>query len=366
MKISDVTAAIETVAHTSLQEDYDNSGLLVGSPYSECSGILCTLDVTEAVIDEASERGCNLVVAHHPIIFRPMKRITGASEPERVVIEAIKKDIAIYAAHTNLDNVERGVSARIAEIIGLKNRRVLQPKAGLLKKLFTFVPSANLDEVRNALFAAGAGNISNYSECSFTTDGTGTFLPGEGTKPYAGTPGVRQNEKEVKLEVILPAYAEKQVLKALFSAHPYEEVAYDVVNLANYHQSIGSGMIGSIDPIDEIEFLQLLMRFNPSVVRHTPLRGKKVSTVAVCGGAGSFLQGEALRAGADAYVTADLKYHEFFSPEGRMLLCDIGHFESEQFTTDLLVELLRWKFPNFAVLKSEVRTNPVFYFTGKK
>ena len=366
MKISDVTAAIEAVAHTSLQEDYDNAGLLVGSPHSECTGILCSLDVTEAVIDEASQRGCNLVVAHHPVIFRPIKKITGASEPERVVINAIRQGVAVYAAHTNLDNVTAGVNGRIADILGLTNRRVLLPKTGLLKKLFTFVPAADLETVRDALFAAGAGNISDYSECSFTSEGTGTFLPGEGTNPYSGTQGIRQNEKEVKLEVILPAYAENQVLRALFSAHPYEEVAYDVVNLANRHQSIGSGIIGRIEPVNEVEFLKLLMRFNPSVIRHTELRKKKVATVAVCGGAGSFLQVEALKAGADAYVTADLKYHEFFIPEGRMLLCDIGHFESEQFTTDLLLELLQRKFPNFAVLKSEVRTNPVLYFTGKK
>lgn len=366
MQISEVARILESVAPLSLQEDYDNAGLITGDPEAECSGILCTLDVTEDVIREAVARNCNCIVAHHPIIFRGLKKITGATYPERVVIAAIRNGLAIYACHTNLDNRLAGVNARIADKLGLRDRAVLSAKPHALKKLHTFVPPGHLEKVRDALFAAGAGNISNYSECSFTVSGMGTFLPGPGSSPFSGIPGKRQAEEEVRLEVIMPAYAETGVLKALRDAHPYEEVAYDVVSLDNRHQETGSGLIGTIDPVSGAQFLQMLSeRFNPAVIRHTALGGKPVRRVAVCGGAGSFLTASALRAGADAFVTSDLKYHEFFDADGKMLLCDIGHFESEQFTIDLFADIFLQKFPTFAVLKSEVKTNPVNYFTGK-
>jgi dinuclear metal center YbgI/SA1388 family protein len=366
MKISDLTSYLQTVAPLSLQEEYDNAGLLLGDPDWECTGVLCTLDVTEEVINDAIRKKCNCIVAHHPLIFRGLKRITGSNDVEKTVIIAIKNKIAVYAAHTNLDNVIKGVNGKIADMLGLTNRIVLEPKSSVLQKLYTFVPPDDLDKVRNALFAAGAGDISQYSECSFTHPGTGTFKPGEGTDPYSGTIGVRQNENEIKLEVILPYYKKTAVLQALFQSHPYEEVAYDLINLVNEHGGIGSGMIGDIEPIEDNEFLTILFRqFNNGAIRHTATNGRKIGRVAVCGGAGSFLISKALEAGVDAYVTGDIKYHDFFGAEGRMLLCDIGHYESEQFTTDLFIELLLHKFPTFAVLKSEVRTNPVHYFTGK-
>jgi dinuclear metal center YbgI/SA1388 family protein len=365
MKVSEIASVLEQVAPLSLQEEYDNSGLLLGNPDTICTGILCTLDVTDAVIHEAINRKCNFILAHHPIIFKGMKKINGGNLVERVVIAAIKNDIAVYAAHTNLDNISAGVNGKIADLLGLRNRQVLESKEGVLKKLFTFVPPDHLEKVRSALFAAGAGSISRYTECSFTQIGTGTFKPSEGSDPFVGTVGVRQNEQEVKLEVILPASAEKQVLGALFEAHPYEEVAYDMVSLSNLHQGTGSGIIGKIDPVPEATFLEKLQVFNPVLVRHSAFRNKMIQSVAVCGGAGSFLISNALRMGADAFVTSDLKYHDFFLPDGRLLLCDIGHFESEQYTVDLFIEILEQKFPNFAVLKSEVKTNPVLYFTGK-
>lgn len=366
MKISDLTSYIQNIAPLVLQEDYDNAGLLVGNPSWECTGALCTLDVTEEVIAEALQKKCNCIVAHHPLIFRGLKRINGATQIEKTVIAAIKNDIAVFAAHTNLDNIISGVNGKIADKIGLKNRRVLEPKPSVLQKLFTFVPVADLDKVRDALFAAGAGDISNYSECSFISPGTGTFKPGATTNPFSGTIGVRQNEEETKLEVILPRYKSRAVLQALFDVHPYEEVAYDLVNLENDHAGTGAGIIGEIEPLSEEQFLTMLnAQFDTGAIRHTAPTGKRIKKVAVCGGAGSFLISKALTLGADAYVTGDVKYHEFFGAEGRMLLCDIGHYESEQFTTDLFVELLAKKFPTFAVLKSEVRTNPVHYFTGK-
>ena len=366
MKIADILHTLESIAPTVLQEGYDNAGLITGSREWECTGILCTLDATPQVVDEAVARNCNCIVAHHPIVFRGLKKINGSNYVEQAVIKAIKNDIAIYAAHTNLDNVPDGVNGRIADKIGLTNRKILAPKQGILKKLYTYVPHEHLETVRNALFAAGAGNISNYSECSFTSPGTGTFKPGVGAEPFSGKVGERKEQPETKLEVILPAYLERQVLDALFTAHPYEEVAYEVIGLDNFDQETGSGIIGEIDPADGAAFLQMLVeRFRLQLVRHTALPAGRIKTVAVCGGAGSFLISNALQAGADAYVTADVKYHEFFDAVPGLLLCDIGHYESEQFTVDLFIYIFLQKFPNFAVLKSEVRTNPVNYFTGK-
>jgi len=311
-------------------------------------------------------RQCNCIVAHHPLIFRGLKRITGSNAVERTLIAAIKNNIAVYAAHTNLDNILTGVNGKIADKLRLTNRKVLDPKQSVLQKLYTFVPEADLDKVRDALFTAGAGDISQYSECSFTYPGTGTFKPGEGTDPYSGSVGARQNAREIKLEVILPNYKRNAVLQALFRSHPYEEVAYDLVNLDNLYTQIGSGLIGDIEPVGESEFLTILnSTFNDGTIRHTSFTGREIKRVAVCGGAGSFLISRALTLGADAYVTGDIKYHEFFEAVGAMLLCDIGHYESEQFTTELFIDLLLQKFPTFAVLKSEVRTNPVHYFTGK-
>lgn len=364
MKIHDIIQLLETKVPLSLQESYDNAGLLTGDAGWECSGILCTLDATEAVVMEARERGCNLVVAHHPIIFGGLKKITGRNYVERTVIASIKNDIAIYAIHTNLDNIIDGVNGRIADKLGLVNRQILAQKPGQLLKLFTFVPVEHAEALRAALFAAGAGHIGEYSETSFNAEGTGTFRGSENTRPFVGEPGKRHEEKEVKIEVILPPYRRSAVLKALFTTHPYEEVAYDLVSLLNDNQYIGSGIVGDLpQPEEETAFLERLKNvFQLKVIRHTPLLGRKARKIAVCGGSGSFLTAQARAAGADFYVTADVKYHEFFDADGRLVIADIGHWESEQYTTDLLFELLQAKFPTFAVLKSGVKTNPVNYF----
>ncbi|MBV9989567.1 MAG: Nif3-like dinuclear metal center hexameric protein [Chitinophagaceae bacterium] len=366
MKISEIIQALEAKAPPALQESYDNAGLLTGQSGWECTGVLCTLDATEEVILEAKAKGCNLVVAHHPIIFSGLKKINGKNYVERTVIAAIKNDIAIYAIHTNLDNVLDGVNRAMADKLGLVNRTVLAPRPGQLMKLFTFVPLAQAEQVRAALFAAGAGQIGEYSETSFNAEGTGTFKGSENTNPFAGEPGKRHEEKEIKMELILPAHARQAVVQALLAAHPYEEVAYDLVSLANDNQSVGSGLLGEL-PAETTEngFLQLLKAsFGLELVRHTPLLGKKVRKIALCGGAGSFLTGKALAAGADFYVSADIKYHEFFDADQRLVIADIGHWESEQFTTELLLAYLQAKFPTFAVLKSGVKTNPVHYFLG--
>lgn len=364
MKIGEITSFLESLAPLSLQESYDNAGLLSGNSDWDCSGIITTLDATEAVVKEAIAKNCNLIVAHHPIIFGGLKKITGKNYVEQTIIMAIKNDIAIYAIHTNLDNVLYGVNAAIADKLGLINRGILQPKNDTLKKLFTFVPVEQAEKVRSAIFAAGAGHISNYSECSFNTTGQGTFKAGKGSNPFTGNIGERHTEDEVKMEMIFPAWQQQAILKALFAAHPYEEVAYDIVALNNRNQQVGSGLTGELpQPLTENEFLTLLKeKFNLSVIRHTPLLNKPVKKIALCGGAGSFLTGAAIGAGAGFYITGDVKYHEFFDANDRLVIADIGHYESEQFTTDLLFDVLTQKFPNFAVQKTGVKTNPVHYF----
>lgn len=368
MKISEAVACLESFAPPSLQEHYDNAGLLLGDKNWECRGIICSLDVTEEVINESIGKGCNLIVAHHPLIFGGLKKITGKNYVEKAIIIAIKNDIAVYAAHTNLDNVISGVNGKMAAMIGLQNVLALLPKEGTLKKLYTYVPTAHADRLRDAIFEAGGGIIGNYSECSFSTPGKGTFKAGTGSHPYVGNIGERHQEDELKIEIIFPEWLEQKILKALRDAHPYEEVAFEVIGLANRHQGIGSGLMGDLPAeLSEAEFLAHLEKiFNLQIIRHTSLLGKPIKKVALCGGAGSFLVNAAAAAGADVFVTGDIKYHEFFDANGEILVADIGHYESEQFTIDLLAEILVQKFPNFAVLKTKVQTNPVrYYISGR-
>jgi dinuclear metal center YbgI/SA1388 family protein len=364
MQIGEIISFLESLAPPFLQEQYDNSGLLTGNKSRECSGVLVTLDATEDVIAEAKTKGCNLVVTHHPIIFSGLKKITGSNYVERAVIASIKHDIAIYAIHTNLDNILTGVNATMAKKLGINNCSVLKPKPALLKKLYTFVPLAHIETVRAAIFKAGAGHIGNYSECSFQAGGTGTFKAGAGTNPFVGEVNKLHFEEEMKLEVIFPAWLEYNLIRSLKDTHPYEEVAFDIISLDNQTDQYGSGIVGELaSPMNETDFLQFLkQQFGLTALRHTPLLKKPIHKVAVCGGAGSFLTKTAIAAGADVFVTADVKYHEFFDADGKLVVADIGHWESEQFTIDLLADNLKQKFPTFAVLKTGVKTNPVDYF----
>ena len=364
MKIRDVIASLESLAPLSLQEGYDNAGLITGDENAECKGILVSLDATASVIKEAIERGCNLIVSHHPIIFSGLKKITGKNYVQKAVITAIKNDVALYAIHTNLDNIINGVNGKIASLLDLKNISVLTPKDNQLKKLYTFVPATNADNIRQAIFDAGGGHIGNYDECSFNAEGFGTFKGGLNTDPYVGKPGDLHRENEIKIEVIFPAWLEARIIKNLLAVHPYEEVAYDIVKLENRYSNIGSGMVGELkQPLDENSFLKIVKeKFKLVVIKHTQLQGKPVRKIAVCGGAGSFLISSALGSGADFFITSDIKYHEFFDANDKMVIVDIGHYESEQFTINLLQEFLEQKFPTFAVLKTEVNTNPVKYF----
>lgn len=365
MKIRDITHFLETIAPLSLQESYDNAGLIIGDGGTECTGILTSLDVTENVVEEAQKKKCNLIVAHHPVIFKGLKKLNGKNYVERTVISAIKKDIAIYAIHTNLDNVIEGVNQKIAEKLQLQNCEVLLPKEGTLEKLVTFVPLESAENVRNALFKAGAGSLGNYDQCSFNVDGSGTFRAGEGSNPYVGEIGKRHIETETRIEVVFPSFLEPGIIAALQVSHPYEEVAYYVQALKNTQDGVGSGLIGELpSEVSETELLTILKSaFHLSVVKHTPLLRKPVTKIALCGGAGSFLLSSAIAAGAQVYITGDVKYHEFFDADARILLADIGHYESEQFTIELLTEFLHKKFSNFAVQKTEINTNPVRYFS---
>ncbi len=364
MLIADIVHHLETLASPTLQEGYDNAGLITGNATWECSGVICSLDVTEDVIQEAIDNKCNLIVAHHPIVFGGLKKITGKNYVERIVIAAIKNDIAIYAIHTNLDNVIHGVNGKIAELMGLQNVQVLQPKPSQLQKLVVFVPLQQAAQVRQAVFNAGGGQISNYSECSFNTDGVGTFKAGEGADPFVGNIGQQHQEPETRVEIIFAAHLQHTIIGAMKAAHPYEEVAYDIIPLLNEHNQTGAGLVGNLpQPVPETEFLQILKKvFQVPVIKHTALLQKNIQRVALCGGAGSFLINNALRNKADIFITGDMKYHEFFDADNRLIIADIGHYESEQFTINLLADSLAKKFTTFAVLKTKANTNPVRYF----
>lgn len=362
-KIRDIISFLDQLAPPAYQESYDNAQLIAGDPNQPVKGILCSLDCTEEVIDEAIQLGVNLVVAHHPIVFKGLKSLTGKNYVERTVIKAIKNDVAIFAIHTNLDHVSNGVNKRIADRLSLLNPKILQPKKGILSKLTFFVPGDSKNQVLGAVYQAGAGQIGEYKDCSFQVNGMGTFTPSDAAKPYSGKAGVPSYEPEVRAEVILPKYLSQKVVSAMKKSHPYEEVAFYLQDLENENQEVGAGMIGELEsPMDELDFLDYLKeRMNLQVVRHTALRWKPIKKVAVCGGAGIFLLGDAKRHGADAFVTADVKYHEFFDAEGQLMLCDIGHYESEIFTKELLSELLSQNFPNIALYLTKVVTNPTSY-----
>ncbi len=364
MKVGEITKFLESFAPLNYQEAYDNSGLIVGEPQQEVSGVLLSLDCTEEIVQEAIDKGCNLIISHHPIVFKGLKRFNGKNYVERVVMRAIRENIAIYAIHTNLDAVIQGVNGEIARRMGLIHPRILSPKADLLVKLAVYGPQDSLEEVSEALFQAGAGHIGQYKECSFRSYGEGTFNGEEGANPFVGEIGQRHQEAEFKLEVIVSVQDQQKVIQAMMAVHPYEEVAYDLIPLRNQHQFVGLGLIAELSvSVEPLAFLHLLKdKMQAQVIRHTALLNKKIKKVAICGGAGSFLLKNAIAAGADAFVTADFKYHEFFDAENHLIICDIGHFETEQFTPVLLQRLLENTFQETSFLITERNTNPIQYF----
>jgi dinuclear metal center YbgI/SA1388 family protein len=363
MILKTVISYLESVAPLQLQESYDNSGLAVGDPEKEITGALLTIDVTEEVVNEAIDKSIDVIISHHPVIFDGLKSLTGKNTFERALLKAIKNDIAVYSMHTNLDNIVGGVNSKIAEKIGLTHTKILVPGRNKLCKLVTFVTPADAPAVREAIFKAGAGQIGKYDHCSYNINGEGSFRGGDDADPYVGEKGKIHFEEEIRIETIFPAYIQKQVLAALLKAHPYEEVAYDIYPLKNESEMTGAGLIGKFEnPVDEIEFLNSLTKlFSSTVLKHTGLLNRQIQTVAICGGSGSFLLQDAMKAGADIFISADFKYHQFFDADGKILIADVGHFESEQFTLEIFYELLIKKFPKFAVHFSEVNTNPIKY-----
>lgn len=363
MKIRDISSFLESIAPISYQESYDNSGLLVGDYNTEVKNVLISLDVTEEVVQEAIDKKCELIISHHPIIFGGLKRFNGANYVERTVAKAIKNDIALYAIHTNLDNVQMGVNNKIGEILGIQNRRILDPKKGALKKLSVYVPQSAKEKVTNSLFENGAGHIGHYDECSFQSEGVGTFRAGENTNSYVGEKGIRHFEKEIKLEVVVPSPQLSGVIKAMLKAHPYEEVAYDVYSIENANSKVGSGMIGELmEEMDTMGFLHLIKdKMKAESLRYTSVNKSKISKIAWCGGSGSFLLEKAKAAGADVFITSDFKYHQFFDAENEIVIADIGHYENEQYTKELIADKLKENFSSFAVLLADTNTNPINY-----
>ena len=364
MKIKEIIQYLETLAPPELQESYDNAGLITGDPEREVFSALVTLDVTESVVDEAINKNSGLIIAHHPVIFSPLKKLTGKNHVERTIIKAVKKDIAIFAAHTNLDAMPGGVNAKLCEKLDLRDCKILQPLKNRLLKLVTFIPVDNFTKVRKAIFSAGAGNIGNYDNCGYSLEGFGTFRGNQKSNPYIGQKGKIHSEKEVRFETIFPSWQQGKVISALLNSHPYEEPAYDIYPLENCLETTGMGMVGTLPrAFTEKEFLSSLKKiFRAGCIRHTMLTGKSVKKVTICGGSGGSLLKDAISAKADVFVSADFKYHQFFDADNKIMIADIGHFESEQFTKELFIELLTKKFPKFAVRFSEVNTNPIFYF----
>jgi dinuclear metal center YbgI/SA1388 family protein len=363
MLVKEVIEIIEKFAPPAYAEDFDNTGLLVGDKNAQVKAALITLDTLESVVDEAIEKNCNLIISFHPIIFSGLKKLTGKDYVEQTVIKAIKNDIAIYAIHTALDNQFKGVNDMICEMIGLKKRKILIPRKDSIRKLTTFVPHRQAAAVRKALFDAGGGSIGNYDHCSFNLQGEGSFKPNEHAKPVIGERGEVHLEKETQIGLIYPAHIEKTLLKALFSTHPYEEVAYEISVLENENQHLGMGMIGELEnPEKTISFLKRIKKiFHCGCIRHSELNKNTIKRVAVLGGSGSFAINQAKAAGADIYLTADLKYHDFYKADHNFILADIGHYESEQYTKDLLHSYLTKKISNFALILGETNTNPIKY-----
>lgn len=363
MKIKEILHTLEQIAPIPLQESFDNSGVQIGDVYQEAKGAIVCIDVTEAVVDEAINLGCNLIISHHPLAFRSFKSLTGKNYVERCMIKACKHDIVVYAAHTNLDNASEGINQYLAKKLNLQHVRILDPQKSKLLKLVVFVPHSHVDVVRNALFNAGAGNIGNYDSCSYNLRGEGTFRAQQNTNPFVGKKGELHYEPETRIEVILPSYKQSEIERALLAVHPYEEPAYDFYALENVWKQAGSGIVGTLpEEMDEEDFLYLLKdTFNLKMIQHSTVRGAIIRDVAICSGSGAFLIPKAISYGADVFVTGEAKYNDYYDVEDKLLLAVVGHYESEIFTKNIFFDIISEKYPNFAVYMSGFDVNPVNY-----
>lgn len=364
MYLKEIIDVIESNAPLAFQENYDNAGLIHGEPDWEITSALVALDITEEVIDEAIQKKTKLIISHHPLIFSGLKKIRTRNYVERSIIKAIKNDIAIYSAHTNLDNAFNGLNYKIGEVLGLNSIRTLSPFKDYLYKLVVFVPTEYEDKVRTAIFNAGAGHIGEYDQCSYNISGKGSFRGLEGTNQFTGTKGTLHFEKETRIETIMPKHLINKIIQALIESHPYEEPAYDIYTVQNHFKKAGMGIIGHLNkPMNETPFLELVkQRYNTPFVKHTSLLNKHIETVALCGGTGTQLINEAKRQGANVFISSDFKYHQFFEAEKQIVIIDVGHYESEQFAKQLFYDMIHKKFPNFAIHFSKTNTNPVKYF----
>ncbi len=364
MKISDIASFLSDLAPASDAESYDNTGLLIGNPEDEATAALCCHDLSNDILNEAQDLGANLIVCHHPPIFQGIKKVVATDPNSSLIYRAIRMGISVYSTHTALDNQIHGGNSLTAEKLGIRNTQILKPQSGTLMKIYSYCPPSHIDQVKDAIFRSGGGNIGKYSECSFEVLGKGSFKPEDGSDPFSGEQGIRQEEQELKFEVLFEKKHRSRILKALFKAHPYEEVAYEIIQLENQNQDVGSGLIGDLEQAMAADaFLKMLKeRLNLKVIKHNKVVSEKIQKVAICGGSGSFLLDAAISAGADAFVTGDLGYHRFFDSNGRILLCDAGHYESEQFVKEVLYKVLMENFANFAVHLAKTETNPVNYF----
>lgn len=362
MLIKEIIDAIEEFAPLSLQEDYDNAGLVCGDPTQEVSSILICIDITEEVVDEAILGGQNLILSHHPLFIQSLKNIRPDSYVKRCLIKAIKHDICMYAAHTNMDSVTNGVSGKMADKLELINREVLKP-TGKLYNLSFYTPRSYAEKVRNAVLDTGAGFIGNYSRCSFSHSGTGSFRAEEHARPFVGEIGQEHLEEEIKTEITVPAHLLNKSTKALLQTHPYEEPVWNIIPLNNADPRVGFGIVGELEEeVDTYELLQHIKNiFHCNLIRHTAVHKSRIKKIAVCGGSGAFLTAAAIAAQADLYVSGDFKYHDFFLAENRIIMADIGHYESEQYTKEIFYELVTKKISKFAVQFSKTYTNPINY-----
>ena len=362
MKVKEITDAIESMAPLHLQESWDNAGMQVGNPNSEVTGILLCTDVREETVDEAIERGFNMIISHHPLLFRGLKKIVGRTYQERVVAKAIKHDITIYCAHTNMDSARGGVNFKMAEKLGLKNVSVLDPQQGTLLKVVVFVPMSHVTQVETAMCDAGAGHLGDYDNCSYKLEGIGQYRPLEGAHPVAGEVAELHSEPETRIEVLVNKALCGRVVAAMLKAHPYEEPAFDIIALENEDSYSGLGVIGDIEPQDAKAFLERVKTaFEVVTLRYSGDLDRRVSRIAMCGGAGAEFIGKALALGADVYITGDMKYHEFQGNEDRIIIADIGHYESEHYTKEIFYDVIQKKNPNFAVDFAKSEKNQVKY-----
>ena len=362
MKVKEITNAIEAVAPLYLQESWDNSGMQVGNPDSEVTGVLLCTDVREEILDEAIKRGSNLIISHHPLLFRGLKKIVGRTYQERIVALAIKHDITIYCAHTNMDCAVGGVNFKMAEKLGMKNVCVLDPQQGTQRKIVVFVPTEAVAEVEKAMCDAGAGRLGNYDNCSYSMSGEGHYRALDGAEPWAGKVGERHSEPEVRLEMLVHNALCGRVVAAMIKAHPYEEPAFDIIAIENGDKYAGLGVIGDVEPQDARAFLEKVKNaFEVETLRYSGILDRNVRRIAMCGGAGAEFAGLAMSKGADVYITGDMKYHEFQGNEERIILVDIGHYESEHFTKEIFYDIISKKNPNFAVDFADTEKNQVNY-----